>query len=220
MTPIGWLLDILFPPKCPFCQCILKCPEDILCMDCQVALPWLTGKQSERGVDFAKVCISPLRYRGTVREAVLRYKFAGRRGYARPFGILMAQCAKDHWEKLPDGVTWVPLSGRRRQRRGYDQSELLARQIGAELNLPVYPTLKKIRHTNPQSHLTDSSARRANALGAYALLSGAEVAGLRLILVDDVVTSGSTLGECARVLATGGTEAIFCLTLAQSKNHK
>ena len=211
------LLDLLFPPKCPFCQSILETPADPVCPACQKSLPWLVGRAGERKVDFTQGCCSPLAYRGAVREAIHRYKFSGVRAYVRPFGLLMAQCVQDRPEMAADLVTWAPLSRKRRRERGYDQGELLARAMAKRLGLPAVPTLVKARHTQPQSGLDSAEARRANALGAYALLPGADVAGRHVLLADDVVTSGATLSECARTLLEAGAAEVWCVTLAQAR---
>ena len=209
------LLDLLFPPKCPFCQRLLHDPRAPLCPNCQASLPWLTGRAGERRVDFTQGCWSPLAYQAQVREAVQRYKFAPAPAYGRPFGLLMAQCARDQGVEA-ELVTWAPLSNKRRRKRGFDQGELLARTVGECLALPVLPLLEKSRHTVPQSSLPDGAARRANALGAYSLLPGRRIEGGRVLLVDDVVTSGATLSECARLLCQGGAKQVLCLTLAQA----
>ena len=209
------LLDLLFPPKCPFCQRLLHDPRAPLCPNCQACLPWLTGRAGERRVDFTQGCWSPLAYQAQVREAVQRYKFAPAPAYGRPFGLLMAQCARDQGVEA-ELVTWAPLSKKRRRKRGFDQGELLARTVGECLALPVLPLLEKSRHTVPQSSLPDGAARRANALGAYSLLPGGRIEGGRVLLVDDVVTSGATLSECARLLCQGGAKQVLCLTLAQA----
>lgn len=209
------LLDLLFPPKCPFCQRLLHDPRAPLCSNCQASLPWLTGRAGERRVDFTQGCWSPLAYQAQVREAVQRYKFAPAPAYGRPFGLLMAQCARDQGVEA-ELVTWAPLSKKRRRKRGFDQGELLARTVGECLALPVLPLLEKSRHTVPQSSLPDGAARRANALGAYSLLPGRRIEGGRVLLVDDVVTSGATLSECARLLCQGGAKQVLCLTLAQA----
>lgn len=216
MNPGTALLDLLFPPKCPFCQKILDDPRAPVCPACQPALPWLSGQGAERKVEFADGCFSPLAYRDQVREAVQRYKFTPVPAYGAPFGLLMAQCLMDHLSQAPDLLTWAPLSSRRLRERGFDQARLLARRAGQRLNVPLVPTLKKVRHTRPQSSLEGESARRANALGAYALLPQIDLAGKRVVLVDDVVTSGSTLSECARLLRQAGAAQVFCLTLAQA----
>ena len=209
------LLDLLFPPKCPFCQRLLHDPRAPLCPNCQASLPWLTGRAGERRVDFTQGCWSPLAYQAQVREAVQRYKFAPAPAYGRPFGLLMAQCARDQGVEA-ELVTWAPLSKKRRRKRGFDQGELLARTVGECLALPVLPLLEKSRHTVPQSSLPDGAARRANALGAYSRLPGGRIEGGRVLLVDDVVTSGATLSECARLLCQGGAKQVLCLTLAQA----
>lgn len=215
MSVRDWLLDLVFPPKCPFCQAVLEEPRAPLCPDCQPKLPWLEGRGGERRVDFADGCISPLAYRDTVPEAVHRYKFGRVRAYGAPFGLLLAQCARDRALEA-DAIVWAPLSAKRLRQRGFDQAELLARNLGRELGLPVLSALEKCRHTGAQSDLTGESARRANALGAYCVRRDVDVAGKRLILVDDVVTSGATLSECARVLKQAGAENVLCLTLARA----
>ena len=212
------ILDLLFPPKCPFCARILDEPRAPVCPQCQQDLPWLNGPEAERRVEFAQSCFSPLAYRGRVPDAVHRYKFRRVRSCAVPLGCLMAQCLEEHLEDGAHLITWAPLSRRRLRERGFDQAELLARTVGKERNIPAAPTLRKVRHTDPQSSLSEDSQRRANALGAYELLPGVSLAGKRVVLVDDVVTSGSTLGECARLLCQAGAEQVFCLTLAQAKS--
>lgn len=214
------LLDLLFPPKCPFCGRILEEDEDMLCARCQRALPWLTEKAAERKVEFADGCFSPLAYRDRARDGVRRYKFRRCLSCAQPFASLMAQCVRDHLREEADAVTWAPLSRFRRWRRGFDQAELLARALGRELGLPVVPALRKVRSTVPQSSLTDPARRRANARGAYRLLPGWQGAGMRLLLVDDVVTSGATLSECAFLLRQAGAEKVWCVTLAQAGRGK
>ncbi|MEA4934048.1 MAG: ComF family protein [Lawsonibacter sp.] len=213
------VLDLLFPPKCPFCQKILEDSRSILCPACKSSLPWLTGRAAERKVDFSDGCFSPLAYRDRVPEAVHRYKFSGVQAYGIPFGGLLARCIQENLDERIDALTWAPLSRHRLRERGFDQAELLARAAGKELNRPVFPTLCKEKNTQPQSELEESSARRANALGAYALLPGADVRGKRLLLVDDVVTSGATLSECARVLRQSGAEKVWCAAVAQARTN-
>ena len=212
-------LDLLFPPKCPFCQRILEDPRAPACPDCQERLPWLTGRAGERRVDFSAGCLSPLAYRGAVPEAVHRYKFSRVRACGKPFALLMAQCVRDGLDGPVDAVTWAPLSRQRLRGRGFDQARLLAEHLAAQLSLPALPTLEKVRDTSPQSELKEADARRANALGVYAALPGADITGKRLLLVDDVVTSGATLSECCRALLEAGAEKVWCVTLAQARSN-
>ena len=206
-----WLLDLLYPPKCPFCGRLLERDEEGLCARCQTALPWTEG--ADEPVEFCDLCLSPLRYRDGVREGVHRYKFRGGQCHSALFGTLMAQCLTDRGTG-GDAVVWVPLSKKSLRRRGYDQSERLARRVGELTGLPVIGALEKVRHTAVQSRQRGDSARRANVLGAYRVREGVDLTGLRVILVDDVVTSGATLSECAACLRMAGAKEVTALTLA------
>lgn len=214
------VLDLLFPPKCPYCQKILDDPRAPVCPECQPRLPWLEGKAGERRIDFADGCFSPLAYRDAVPGAVHRYKFSRVRALGKPLAALMAQCLSGRLPEGADLITWAPLSGKRLRERGFDQAELLAREVGRLLSIPAAPALEKTRNTGPQSELEEESARRANARGAYALLPGADLSGRRVVLVDDVVTSGATLSECAALLRQAGAEEVYCLTLARAREDR
>ena len=113
-----------------------------------------------------------------------------------------------------------PAEPKRLRERGFNQAELLARRVGELCGLPCAPTLRKIRHTRPQSGLAGDGERKANAEGAYKLLPGAALSGKRVVLVDDVVTSGATLSQCARLLREAGAEAVYGLTLAQARGDE
>ena len=210
------LLGLIYPPKCPFCGRILERGEEGWCASCQEELPW-TGPDDGKAVDGCDACLSPLWYGDAVREAVHRYKFEGGRIHAKLFGRLMAQCLQDRWTGRADLIAWVPLRPERRKKRGYDQAELLARRVGEAAALPVAPTLEKIRAAGEQSRLQSEEDRRANIAGAYRALPGLDLAGKRVVLVDDVVTTGSTLGECAACLRSAGAEAVVGLTLARAR---
>jgi len=209
-------LDLIFPPKCPFCGRLLEEGQMLLCPDCQRELPWTQGKSGERKGEFFTLCTAPLWYRDTVRKSHHRYKFSGVRAYARPYATLMSQCVDDHLTGQFDLVTWTPLSRWRLYRRGYDQARLLAEGMARVRSIPCQPLLKKIRHTKPQSLLKTESERRANVLGAYKVCADMQVAGKRILLVDDVMTTGATLSECARVLLTAGAAEVACVTLAMA----
>ena len=117
--------------------------------------------------------------------------------------------------QYPDGfdvLTWIPVSRLRKLRRGYDQVELLAKTVGRELGMTPAPLLRKVRHNRPQSGIHGEAERRANVLGVYRLTRGAEVAGKRILLLDDILTTGATAGEAARVLENrrGEGSALRC----------
>lgn len=214
---VKFLLDLLFPPRCVFCGKLLRKGEDGLCAVCQRELPWITGRAAEQKPEFISLCVSPLWYQGNVRESIRRYKFHGRSGYAVVYGRLAAQCVRDHLDDRFDLITWVPLSAKRLKERGYDQAGLLAQGAARELGCTAVGILKKVRSNDAQSGLSDDAARKANVLGVYKITAPEAVSGKRILLVDDVVTTGATLSECARVLRMGGAADVVCVTLCRAR---
>jgi len=216
--PLGTLLDLLFPPRCVFCRRLLRRGEEGICSRCQQELPWALGAEAEQTGEFFSLCASPLWYQDQVRASFHRYKFKGVRGYSRTYGRLVAQCVLDHLAGRYDLITWVPLSRARLRQRGYDQAMLLASAAALELDDVAAETLRKVRDTEAQSGLGKNDAsRRANVLSAYQVTDPALVEGRRVLLIDDVVTTGSTLSECARVLRTAGAADVVCAALARAR---
>ena len=117
-----------------------------------------------------------------------------------------------------DSITWVPLSARRLRQRGYDQARLLAGEIAAEAGLPCEALLEKVRNTPAQSGMGGREARRKNAAGAYRVREDAVIKGKRVVLVDDIVTTGETLRECARMLKAAGAKSVTAVTAARTKD--
>lgn len=209
------LLDLLYPPRCPFCHRAWE--EEAVCPDCQETLAWLTGTRAERRIEHIKLCASALDYHDQrVRQCVRRYKFSRRQGYARILGPLTAQCARDHFTESFDLISWPPLSPKKLRRRGFDQAQLLARAVAQDRGMSETALFRKSNRAGQQSLLSSHAARRANVLGAFSLLQPERVAGKRILLVDDVVTSGSTLSECARLLLTAGASGVWAVTLANA----
>ena len=117
-------------------------------------------------------------------------------------------------EREFDVLTWVPVSPLRRLTRGYDQVELLAKAVGKELGAAPVSTLKKIRHNRRQSGIHSEAERKANVLGAYRVVNPEILRGKRIVLLDDVLTTGATAGECARMLLTAGAKEVHCAVIA------
>ena len=214
MNPLRALPDLLYPPRCPFCARVLERGEDRMCAPCARELPRTDGPDREpEGCDS---CLSPLYYRDGVRRAVRRYKFRGGAELAGLFGELMAQCLSGGRDGEADLVTWVPLHPKRRKRRGYDQAELLARRAAELWGIPAAAALEKVRRTGMQSQQRTEADRRANVEGAYRALPGLDLTGRRVVLVDDVVTTGSTLAQCAACLRGAGAAEVVALTFARA----
>lgn len=216
--PVEVLLDLLFPPKCVFCRRLLRKGEEGLCASCRTSLPWTHGEEAEQHPEFVSLCVSPLWYQGNVRASFHRYKFQGSRGYAKAYGRLVAQCVREHLAGRYDLITWVPLSPERLKKRGYDQAMLLAMAAALELGDVAVETLRKVRDTGAQSGLgKDDSARQANVLGAYQVVDPELAEGRQVLLIDDVITTGSTISECARTLRSAGAAGVVCATLARAR---
>ena len=209
------VLEFFFPSRCIFCR-RWKGKFVRFCDGCRRSLPYARGASAEQQFPHLARCLSPLYYEDSVRDSLLRYKFGGQSGYARVYGELLADCLKEH-PGTYDCVAWVPLSRKRLRRRGYDQAELLAREVGARMDLPVRGLLLKRRHTRAQSATGNGEKRRANIAGAYKVREGETVQGLRILLVDDIVTTGSTLSECAKTLRAAGAAAVTGLSLARRR---
>ena len=217
MNVLEMLLDLLFPPKCPFCKSVLEKPG--ICPGCDASLPWTAGDEVIRKGPDGLRCCAPLRYEGAVRTGILRFKFGGASGAARPLGELLARCAAENFSGEFDLVTWVPVSRKRKRKRGYDQAELLARHACRLWDIKPVPLLKKTQHTSAQSSL-GMAERRANVLGVYEAISTERVKDRRILLVDDVCTTFSTLAECARVLKEAGAAEVLCAVVAHASMHK
>ena len=204
------LMNLFFPRKCPFCGGMVQ-GKELLCGDCRGTLPFC--QEIRRGADFGR-CAAPLYSEGRVRDAILAFKFKKQLGGLECFGQLMAATAAEAYSGEFDAVTWVPVSKKRLRKRGFDQARFLAGSACVDWHVMPLETLRKTTDNPPQSGLDDPAARRANVAGVYEAVSPERFAGKRLLLVDDICTTGATLGACAQVLKAAGAADVMCLTLA------
>jgi ComF family protein len=227
-------LDLVFPPLCPACDGMLGAGRrDPLCGACwegfeRIAPPWcrccgaplgiegLCGACRSRRPRFAYARAAVL-YGDLVREAIHAFKFGGRRGLANPLGDLLAGLGLSALPgAAPDALVPVPLHPRRARERGYDQALLLARRLERAWGVPVVAdALLRAVPTQPQTDL-DAAARRRNVRDAFAVRRPELIAGRHVVLVDDVLTTGATAGECARSLYRAGAAAVGVLTVARA----
>ena len=211
------LLDILYPPKCLLCQRVLERGQQDLCPDCRTSAP--ECPVSKNKYPFVDSWLSLWYYEDTARESLRRFKFLGKRSYAVGFGRLLAMKLQQE-DRQVDLITWVPVSTLRRFSRGYDQDQLIARALSEELGVPCVACLRKVRHNKPQSGISGLAQRRANVLNAYKPVSVDRFAGKNVLLVDDILTTGATAGECARVLLTAGAAQVHLATVAAANKNK
>ena len=212
-----WILHIFFPPKCVLCKRVLSKEETDLCKTCRENQPEYGAHKIK--LSFLAQWTGLWYYKDDVRTSILRYKFYGRRSYASAYGRLLAmKLQKEGWDDT-DILTWIPISRQRKRRRGYDQSELLAKALAEELGWELTPTLRKIRNTRPQSTMGGAPQRRANILGAYQVIDPDLVRDKRILLVDDIITTGATASEAARMLLTAGAKEVKLATLAVASHE-
>lgn len=211
-----FILELFYPERCAFCGKLVKSGKGI-CPVCEKLLPY-TGENNERQ-HFANVelCVSPLYYEGAVRQALLRYKFSGAAACSRVFGKMLAKCI-DESQISCDIITWVSLSRKRLRKRGYDQARLLAESAAKELDLPCKVMLRKIRDNPAQSGIGDYKKRHENVAGVYEAVNADIIKGRRILLVDDIVTTGATLSEAASVLKKAGAVSVTAATVARRKD--
>lgn len=214
MTARDWLLDLLFPPKCPFCGRVRD--RRGICPDCRRDLPWTEDPDQVQTLPGGLRCAAPLWYEDLARDGLLRFKFGGAASAAEELGELIAACAAECFSGEFDVVSWVPVSGKRLRKRGYDQARLLAEAACRCWDTRPVRVLRKIRNNPAQSGLEDAAARRNNVRDVYEALPEA-ARGRRILLLDDIVTTGSTLGECARVLRQAGARSVVCGAAARAR---
>ena len=217
MKMLEYIVSLIYPWTCVFCNSVLENGD--ICDECVSKLPYTKGDSIYQKFPFVDKCISPLYYKDNVRDSIHRYKFYGCSAYSRRYGEIMAECVENN---LDCGgismVSWIPLSKARLRKRGYDQAYLLAKEISERVGLPCVPTLRKVKNNAAQSTTRDAKQRRSNVAGAYVLYPDADVRDKYILLVDDVVTTGSTLGEAARVLKKSGAKCVYCVTLARHED--
>jgi competence protein ComFC len=222
------LSNLFYPQRCVGCK---RRASDVLCRGCFEALPFVghpfcgrcgaptafevygCGECSTRDFGFEDAR-APLRYEGVGEELVHTLKYGG---YLPIVEKVMAPLMAGVLSGYPggnrfDAVVPVPLHRSRLAKRGFNQAELMARGIARRINAPVLDKLKVVRRTRDQVELS-AGARRTNVAGAFA--SRGPVAG-RILLVDDVFTTGATLSECAEVLRKAGAGGIHALTLCRT----
>ena len=208
--------ELLFPNRCVFCYRFTGGPD--VCPKCRESLPYTRGGGQRQRFQFVDTCVSPLYYEGDARESLRRYKFHDLPFYWKIYRNFLSKCV-DGNEISCDIITWVPLSRRRLRERHYDQARLLAEGLAERMGVPCVKLLVKVGDNPAQSGLSGREARRANVSGMYRAAAPEQTAGKRVLLVDDIVTTGSTLNECAAVLRLAGAESVSAATVARGREE-
>src|SRR5215471_6758193 len=233
---LGGIASLLYPPSCPICSASVGVRE-YLCTGCEAKLsrivPPFCAKCSEpfdgaitttfscancahRSLHF-DAAVSAYRSRGIVRHVILNFKY-GRQIHLRHLVARWLVAAFDDErlrERRFDAIVSVPVHPARQRERGFNQAAVLAQWLSAHLSLPVCPALERIRCTTTQTAF-DRSERMQNLRGAFRLRKKLDVRRLRVLLIDDVLTTGSTLSECARALKKAGAQSVHAATAARA----
>ncbi len=208
-------LDILIPETCAACAQDLPPPlSGPLCGGCLEALRPLI-KESPLSGGVIRLVSAAYVYRGVLPPMIRAFKFGGR----RKIGEALADWMAGLWPRKPElgtphALVPVPLHPRRERFRGFNQASILARSVGRQAHVPVLEAIIRAKNTPPQRGL--SRAKRLKQLTrAFAVKRRIDVTGSRLVLIDDVMTTGGTLNECAKVLRQAGAAEVRAYVLAR-----
>lgn len=201
---------------CAGCLSALPYVGEHICLCCGVALTDEADycNRCEKNDYKFRICRAPLIYEGAAKDAIYKLKFGGRKYIAVTLGALMAD---EYLKQAMDGeiATFVPMTAGEEKKRGYNQSELLAREVAGRLGLPLLPALIKIKDTSAQKRLTGNE-RADNIKGAFKCIFS-EIKGRKVLLIDDVFTTGATADECADALLKAGARSVSVLVAAVTK---
>ena len=230
--------DILFPPLCHTCRAFIPDAGEVhLCKGCLAGSPFIVSPHcticglpflTEGGADhlcsgcikappFFAAARAAVLFDGPVRDLIHRFKYGKKVQHCRPLGQLTARHLGEFAAaSSADLLIPVPLHVKRLRQRGFNQAVLLGELMAKEWRLPICRNnLRRTRWTEPQISLS-AAERVDNVRGAFAVHDAAGVKNRRIILVDDVYTTGSTVAECAETLRKAGAEAVFVVTAARA----
>ena len=211
------LLDLIYPPVCGICG---KIDSNSLCKKCEIKI----NKQAIFGVDNYKTNKEKIfdehlyvfKYNGIIRDVILNYKFNERAYLYKTFvKILLKNENFVEIIKSYDIIMPVPLNKKREKARGYNQSALIATELSKKLGLKIATNnLIKIKNTVEQSSL-NKTKRQKNLKGAYKLTDTKNLKNKKVLLIDDIYTTGSTANECSRIVKKAHVQKIGILTIAK-----
>ena len=227
---IDYFLCSVFPRRCKYCGKVIK-PERTVCSDCE-QLPEIKDPVCmhcgcnekdcvcKKKSHFYEMAGAPFYYEGAIKKAVGRFKFKGIYYLSDSFAQDMAKTLENRLgEREYDYITFIPFSKKQKRRREFNCSELLARSLSEITGIECRELLKRIFDTDRQ-HLTGTVTRKGNVFGVYEVVDKNEVKGKKILIIDDIKTSGATVDECAKMLRFRGAQYVDCLTFAITKSKQ
>lgn len=198
-----------FPQRCPYCGETVNVGKPA-CPECLAQFPETIREGHAIG---GYPYTAPFSYNGIFAEAVKRFKFNGHKEYAEKLALQITNAVSESFDvEQIDYITCVPMHKKQLKERGYNQSELLAEWVSKQLNIPYETLLIKHKENLPQHSLT-SSQKRDNVKGVYKAVNTDKIKGNNILIIDDILTTGHTLGECCRILSKAGGRKICCAAL-------
>jgi ComF family protein len=204
--------------RIPVCSACLHQPAAIYCADCKTPFKNRFPLDEHGRCSLCRLGLNGFdtvytfgSYEDTLRELIHLFKYNQIRPLARPLGALLARAIPR--EHRFDLIVPMPLHWKKRWSRGYNQSELLAKEVGRKWGVPVAKLVRRVKATAPQAGLSNSK-RRLNVRGAFK--TNADLKGLRVLLIDDVLTTGATASACASVLKRAGAGHVAVAAVART----
>ena len=210
------LLTLIYPDRCPLCESLIE-PGEIACKSCldEIRMKHTPIRRGALGYR----CVASFVYDGKVRRMILRLKYHRRIQFVDQINAILSRDITDvYGHDAFDLITCVPMFGKDRKKRGYNQSRLLAVSLADLLGAPYLDTLEKVKKTKKQQTLK-YAARKTNLSGAFKLIDKEAVKGKRILIIDDIITSGNTLGRCCKVLSQGKPSLVCCAAIASSAQN-
>lgn len=237
MAGISIILDLLYPERCPLCNQIRPYGESAVCGTCIKELKWVTapgcmkcGKTVENeSEEYCRDCrtlpksfkrgFPAFFYEGSIKTSLYDFKYKNQRNYAGFYSDSICRSYEGTIKRLGiDGIVPVPVHPHKKKKRGYNQAELLAGHLGRRLAIPVYPHyLIRCVDTGPQKEL-DDKARMKNLKNAFKIGQN-KIKLKKVLLVDDIYTSGATAEACTEILLLAGVEEVYCTTVAIGRGY-
>jgi ComF family protein len=224
---------VFFPKRCKYCEAVIDYRESV-CKSCENNIPYISGEICNKcGCEislcncrkkskyYESVC-APYYYEGPARQCIRQFKFKNGKHLADTLAEDMALCFKERYADIDfDFCTFVPAHKSTIRKRGYNQSQLLCRSLAEKINVPYSNILIKEFKT-PIQHKLNEASRKGNLLGCFALQPKVkeQIRDARILLCDDIKTTGSTLDECAKTLLVNGAAEVRCITLCITKDKE
>ncbi len=226
------ILDLIVPSRCVACGAPISFKAHDICRACIGRISFIHEQcpvcSGPLPIEYCEICsrrafylsrnVSLAEYRGVMKELLHALKFKGNRRLHKPIGDLAVREISRH-NLRADIITCVPMNSRKKWKRGFNQSELIARFISKKTGIPFIALLKEERTAVTQGEL-GLQARFINAINRYDVRKKTDVKDKSVMIIDDIFTTGATINECARKLRTAGAKDVFSITIARSGMHR